>query len=106
MSKVKEITPQWSEWVSSNLTRGCTQESLIEAMLGGNFDPAFSVNFVQKMAVELHQKAAGLVQIPSNTHSHGVYMYEPSRLQNEGSIIETSDRRVEVLMRFNKPSAP
>lgn len=106
MSGVAELTPDWREWIALNQSRGCSMESMIEAMVRGGFDAAGARDAVQ--AVVTSSRSTPPREIPQTTHPVGAlasataYRYETPRLP-AGNVIHACDRDVQVLLRVEKP---
>ena len=103
MNKIAELSPEWQSWLTDNLARGCTPQSLVEVMASHNFDPMFA------NAVVFHFSTLG--QAPESASAPNAaqraattgYQYETPRMANTGNFIETHDRQVRVVSRIAKP---
>lgn len=107
--KVTTLSPSWTQWIHDNLERGCTADSLLEAMVQQNFDHAAAASFIRQSAL-VHPRAAAHMPLSSALHNTGqaavpntAYVYETPRLAQSGNLIRTPDRDVRVSLRLSKP---
>lgn len=100
MSKITELPPDWRAWITLNVSRGCTTQSMVEAMVRDNIDPACAQAAVEALVArgDVEQSVNAVSAAPQP----GAYVYEPPRLA-AGNHIHTHDREVQVLLRVNKP---
>ncbi|NEK56218.1 2-oxoglutarate-dependent dioxygenase, partial [Rhizobium leguminosarum] len=49
---MREMDAAWREWLATNVSRGCTQESMIEAMVQGGFEIDAAREIVRRAASE------------------------------------------------------
>ncbi|MGZ5006874.1 MAG: 2OG-Fe(II) oxygenase [Methylobacter sp.] len=89
---VEDISPAWRDWIISNLQRGCTRQSMIEAMVQAQFDATVAADCIERTAASL--AAGALADEP--------YRYEPSRIA-PGNTISLSDGPVKVALRLSRP---
>lgn len=100
MSKLTELSADWHGWIVQNLARGCTTQSMIDAMVRANFDPACAGAAVLALAGDGHAgKSPSVAQGPTQV---AAYVHETPRLP-AGNRIQTHDREVQVLLRVSKP---
>ncbi|MGZ5075945.1 MAG: 2OG-Fe(II) oxygenase, partial [Methylobacter sp.] len=85
-------SPAWRDWIISNLQRGCTRQSMIEAMVQAQFDATVAADCIERTAASL--AAGALADEP--------YRYEPSRIA-PGNTISLSDGPVKVALRLSRP---
>jgi prolyl 4-hydroxylase len=101
MNSVDLFTPEWQEWVASNLQLGCSLESMVDVMVENHFDPHFAVAVI---ALTRNHGATGF----GTTHSvseatNSRYLYEAPRFSHQGHHIDTEDRTVHIMTRIDKP---
>lgn len=90
-------------WIHNNLDRGCTAESMVEAMVVAGHARAFAWQAVPTVIAERRQSIAGNDTSASALGTrHRVP--EPLPLATE-AFVETSDRRVRVVSSINLPRA-
>lgn len=94
-----ELTKQWQGWLADNVARGCSAESMVDAMLKAGFDGSHAQALVQ--AYQRGGAAVGNVARPAPAGT-GAYVYDdwPMRI---GNRIDGGDRSVGVSMRCDKP---
>lgn len=97
-----ELTAEWQGWLSDNVARGCSSESMIDAMVRAGFDSAHAGALV-------HVYARGGLASPSSFKSaaavarpDGGYVYDDLPFE-AGNRIDGGDRLVTVAMRCDKP---
>lgn len=90
-SKIKNLSPEWKNWIQENLARSCSINSLIEILIKNNFESAFAGLCVYQLANS------------NNAKSEKEYVYETPRLPQSGNIIKACDRDVFVSFRLNRP---
>ena len=103
------VDAAWEAWLSSNVARGCSPDSMIEAMVRAGFaaDPA---RVAVHQAFERNQADAGLVAAAAapasdtalNLGAQRTYLYDESPVA-PGNVIRAYDRDVRVLMRCERP---
>lgn len=92
------LSTAWRQWLVENLQRGCTQESLIKAMVENRYsreDAIIHINTVRESLAN-NQAIAGTAVLPDK------YQYEASRIVS-GNIIALPDQQVKVSMRLSSP---
>ena len=108
--KITLLSLQWRQWIQDNLARGCTVDSMIDAMAQQNFDRAAAAGFIRQVATaslvtaDSANSASTAGQAPVATVVRdSTYVYESPRLAQSGSLIKTPDRDVRVSLRMTKP---
>ena len=100
------VDAAWEEWLSSNVARGCSPDSMIEAMVQTGFAvdaarAAVRQKFDQSPAdvalTALAATEAALAKAAPQT-----YQYDPAPVAR-GNVIRAYDRDVHVLMRRERP---
>lgn len=97
MIKTIDVSATWHEWIVANLARGCSNQSMIDAMVRGNFDLARAHAAV--LAAAHAQGSPTSICAPAPIAG---YAYETPRLA-AGNRITTHDREVQVLLRVEQP---
>jgi prolyl 4-hydroxylase len=106
----------WQIWLATNATRGCTVESMVEAMVGAGFDPLIAsaaaqhaVNAAAARSAAGSAASAGVVeaqtggtQTPPSGAPQSEYQYDASPVVS-GNLIRAFDRDVKVVMRCEWP---
>jgi len=85
----------WQHWLTDNAARGCSPQSMVEAMLQAGFDHATADAAVKNTF------GAGRPASPLNIDS-AEYQYDLCPVAN-GNLIRAHDIDVEVRMRFQRP---
>ncbi|MGG1948481.1 2OG-Fe(II) oxygenase [Trinickia sp. NRRL B-1857] len=91
------VDATWEAWLTDNVHRGCTAQSMVEAMVGAGFDP--------KVAGAAVQRAIGGdagFEASSARGKLGEYQYDRGPVSG-GNSIRAFDRDVKVLMRCERP---
>jgi prolyl 4-hydroxylase len=105
--KITLLSLQWRQWIQDNLARGCTVDSMIDAMAQQNFDRAAAAGFIRQVATASlapENSASAAAQPPVATAvGDRTYVYETPRLAQSGNLIKTPDRDVRVSLRMTKP---
>ena len=96
MDKNSQFSPEWQDWIHTNIQRGCTLQSLIEVLVANQFDPLLAAGEVAKINRRL------LAAVPSSAQQQVAYVYEPSRIE-AGNSLALTDRIVRVVTRLAKP---
>jgi prolyl 4-hydroxylase len=91
------LSPEWRQWIESNLLRKCTIRSMIEEMVAKNFDVASAAAFIATVSGEIKQ--AGDRQAEPSSPS---YQY-PDRSALQTPHVTTFDRTIRVRMRIERP---
>jgi prolyl 4-hydroxylase len=97
---MRVLDDAWESWLTLNINRGCTAESMIEAMVKAGFDPRTASAVVHRSLQE------GAVP-DDNARAHQVsvardYRYDLSPVAS-GNVIHADGRDVKVLMRCERP---
>ncbi|MCX7089444.1 MAG: 2OG-Fe(II) oxygenase [Methylococcales bacterium] len=95
------LTSVWRQWLVDNLQRGCTQESLVAAMLNNQFSSATATFHIAQVTAELSNKAPKPAAV-ENPAAAEKYRYEASRIAS-GNTLNVTDRAVSVSMRLAQP---
>lgn len=88
-------------WIHNNLDRGCTPESMVEAMVVAGHARAFAWQAVPTVIAERRESIAGN-DAPASAMVSRARVPEPLPVPTE-AFVETSDRRVRVVMSLNLP---
>ncbi len=99
MDKTHQLSPAWRQWIVDNLALGCSQASMIEAMVQRDFDPDFAARCVSQVAEGEPTTGAG---VAAGAPQQG-YVYEPSRIGHQGSVIEADGHQVRTVFRASDP---
>ncbi|NPT57242.1 2OG-Fe(II) oxygenase [Paraburkholderia elongata] len=100
------VDASWQEWLSSNVARGCSIDSMIDAMVQAGFateaaraevHKAFGMNPADVGNSPAAATEAALVKAGPQT-----YQYDASPVAR-GNVIRAHDRDVRVLMRSERP---
>jgi prolyl 4-hydroxylase len=91
------IDAAWQAWLATNVRRGCSAQSMIDAMVGAGFAPAQAAVAVQGASNGDTGQQASAVRAPS-----GEYQYDRCPIAG-GNVIRALDRDVKVLMRCERP---
>ncbi|GAA5784845.1 hypothetical protein GCM10007860_06750 [Chitiniphilus shinanonensis] len=112
MSKITHLSQDWQNWITENLGRGCTPQSVVEVMVEKNFDPMFAsaivFHFVSggnkgQMPGVLPGPAIAGAQTAQQRAAQTGYVYETPRFPMAGAVIRAADRDVRVVSRMEKP---
>ena len=108
--KITLLSLQWRQWIQDNVARGCTVDSMIDAMALQNFDRAAAAGFIRQVATASLAEANSANSTSADVHapiasaaSDSTYVYETPRLAQSGNLIKTPDRDVRVSLRMTKP---
>ena len=100
-----KFAPELGHWITNNLNRQCKPEDLVAGMVAQKFDPQVASGIVHAF---VHARERGLqapvdsVEIDSDM---GSYRCEPARINWTDAHIQTFDRTVPVVARFQRPIA-
>ena len=83
----------WREWLSFNTGRGCTPESMVDAMVKAGFERGGAEAAVRAAA-------GGTVAVPAQRAE--AYEYDPAPVA-AGNTIQVDGRAVQVMMRCDRP---
>ncbi|MEM5385778.1 2OG-Fe(II) oxygenase [Paraburkholderia phymatum] len=92
------VDAAWQEWLATNVSRGCTQESMVDAMVQAGFD-ALAAREIVGRAVAENSVEADPVK-PSD--GERAYEYDACPVA-AGNIVRTHDRDVPVVLRVDRP---
>lgn len=110
----------WDDWLATNTNRGCTADSMVDAMVGAGFDLVTAGAAVHRAVAAASGNAgkAATAVGPASTPDAatagagtqasliesvpGAYRYDPSPVAS-GNLIRAFDRDVKVLMRCERP---
>lgn len=102
------VDAAWEEWLSSNVTRGCSPESMIEAMVGAGFGAQAASAAVNRAFGRSPADAVTAVGAGAATEAvlakaaPQTYQYDDAPVAR-GNVIRAEDRDVRVLMRSERP---
>jgi len=103
------VDAAWEAWLSSNVTRGCSPESMIEAMVGAGFAAHAASAAVNQafgrapaeVAATSGATAAATEAVLARAAPQ-TYQYDDAPVAR-GNVIRADDRDVRVLMRCERP---
>lgn len=110
MSALVQFSPELKEWIGANLARGCRPEMLIDSMAAQGFEPRVARGLVTTFAEALARgETVGgeslvleLPDEPGLSIDTAAYVADASRLP-PGNTIVAANRKVDVLMRLQRP---
>ncbi len=91
MQITSQLSAEWRAWIEANLARGCTPESMVDAMVRGNIDPLLARACVYT-AAHAHASGAG-----------PTYQQEPPYVRASGNHIGIDGQRIRVVTRLEAP---
>lgn len=105
MGSIAQLTPEWEQWIVSNIERGVALPALIEEMVKKDFDLTFATQAVMQLAgVDVAQFGRSyLFPIPAGfeQHYHG-FENSPSRIASDNSIT-IDGHTIQVAARIAEP---
>lgn len=110
MSMLVNFSPELRAWILHNLDRGCAATDLVANMIAQQFEPGVAHGLVEAFAtarsrgMEPPMESVTLDFTPDASLPEIIfdYRYETPRL-SPGSVIQTSDRTIPVLLRLAQP---
>lgn len=90
----------WRSWLTLNVSRGCSAESMVEAMVEAGFDPGAARAAVHRSLQDgdaPHDRGEG-----SERSDQSQYRYDAPPVA-AGNVVRADGRDIEVLMRCEKP---
>lgn len=109
MGRIATLTPEWEQWIVSNIERGVALAALIEEMVKRDFDLVFAAESVARFAPEfagidpaqLGQRSIYPVPEGFEQHYRG-FVGEPSRIARANGV-DIGGHRVTVRSRVAEP---
>jgi prolyl 4-hydroxylase len=100
-----QLNQAWQSWLTENVARGCSPESVINAMMAAGFDHSSATGAVL-LFLYPNANAAPVVPVMDArqrpTALANGYQYDPMPIAR-GNRIDVGDREVKVLMRCERP---
>ncbi|MBN3767565.1 2OG-Fe(II) oxygenase [Burkholderia sp. Ac-20365] len=96
---MREVDAAWQEWLATNVSRGCTQESMVESMVQAGFEMVAAQEIVRRAASATVAQVATVVSPADEARA---YDYDVCPVA-EGNTIHAHDRDVAVRVRFDRP---
>lgn len=96
MEKLSRISAELRDWMMKTLESGVNPESIVQAMIKKGFDPIFAYTTLLRMVSQQSTQTL-------DTYEPKPYTYELPEIGQKGNIIQTSNRKIKVLMRIEKP---
>ncbi|MFM0068735.1 2OG-Fe(II) oxygenase [Paraburkholderia aspalathi] len=100
------VDASWETWLSNNVARGCSIDSMIDAMVQAGFTTEAARAEVHKAfridpanAVDSRQSATEVMRVRTTPQT---YQYDESPVAR-GNVIRAHDRNARVLMRCERP---
>lgn len=90
------VPDEWQTWITENLQRGCTQESLLQIMVNNKFDRTASQTAIAFVAKKLKQTT---LQTPPNQD----YIYQQARI-SDGNSLYVQGKTVRIAARVKQPA--
>lgn len=95
MEKIRQISSELRDWIISTLNNGVSPVAIADAMIKKGFDPRF--------AYEALFRIVGNESIKSSENNQNTYQFELPEIGKKGNVLTTTDRKVKVLSRVDKP---
>jgi prolyl 4-hydroxylase len=89
----------WESWLALNAIRGCSPESMVEAMVSAGFEKETADAAVRRTLQDGSRKNIEARARPRVEHH---YEYDPSRIAT-GNVLQIDDRKINVLIRCERP---
>ncbi|TDV28445.1 prolyl 4-hydroxylase [Paraburkholderia caballeronis] len=90
------VDANWEEWLATNVTRGCSADSMTDAMVRAGFEPAVADSAVRRAV------GGAVADGGAATTGSAQYRYDPAPV-SAGNLVHAFDRDVSVLMRCERP---
>jgi prolyl 4-hydroxylase len=93
---VPGLSPEWQDWLVTNIVNGCVDNDLVETMAGAGFERQFA-----RIAIGVSR---GFIQrVPAEMQAAALYKADPIRLKR-GNRIVLPDRTVHVGFTLENPN--
>ena len=97
------IDSDWDKWLSINVARGCSQESMVETMVNAGIRPEVATSAVARAAAgELPAAPPSDIAGIGHQGQPERYQYDPTPIA-AGNTIHAVDRDIHVLSRYDRP---
>jgi prolyl 4-hydroxylase len=97
------IDTAWKQWLDTSASLGCTEESIIEAMVKGGFDKDYANTELQNALRRLAGEAGEAPEPePGSEPIDQPYQYDAAPIAS-GNVIHAFDREIKVTLRIDKP---
>lgn len=93
------LSNEWLTWIQINLARGCTVQSMVDAMVRDHIDPEVAALAVRQVAAA----TAGGIAESSRAEETVARAFAAPNFPQTGKAIHTRDRDVSVRLRIAKP---
>ena len=84
----------WRDWLNDNIARGCTPQSMIDAMV--------AAGYARGLAETAVRQAAGGTVSAAAAPAGGAYQYDPAPVP-AGNYVQAAGRDIPVLVRCDQP---
>lgn len=110
MSKIARLSPEWHQWIITNLQRKVAHNVLVKTLIDNNFEDGFAATAVSQIATTLQLLADRISDEPISKRNvpagfeaqYTHFEYEPSRIPKEQHI--TIDKHtISIVTRLTKP---
>lgn len=101
MNQPPPLTSAWAQWLSENLARACSTESIVAEMVKSGFTQAIAQHHVSQAQAEASQP--GVAATPEQPAMVSDYVHDTPRFVQLGNRLITHDREVLVSMRLAQP---
>jgi prolyl 4-hydroxylase len=105
---MREVDTAWQEWLTTNVDRGCTPESMVEAMVQAGFDADAAGEIVRRASsAQLAEKRAetgteaAVIDKPTEEETRA-YDYDACPVA-VGNTVRAHDRDIAVRVHFERP---
>lgn len=97
-----DIPAAWRSWIQNNRARGCTEVSLLDAMVKAGIAEPRARQWLAMVPAATFSLEAWNASMVSQAQAHEPYRYGTSRLP-PGNAIRLVDRTVRIAMRMQQP---
>jgi len=99
------LPQEWLNWIKENISRGCDVNMLTNIMVGKGYAPSLALQ-----AITLIKEGKDIVSVANSAAGTTIggervdYTYETPRVPMNLNYIDTSDKRVYIGMKMEKPT--
>lgn len=97
------LPPEWQDWISTNVMRGCERSEMVKIMVENGFDPVFAGHAVGILA-DIGARVRAMPDGAALLAGQGGYEPSPIRLPSLNSRFTVADREVELACVMDSPN--
>jgi prolyl 4-hydroxylase len=105
--RTMQASPELVKWLQTEIGRGCLPDAMVQSMVKSGYDKGFARAVVDASFASMAAVKSALPVAANGAAGHNIpdadQASSTSSMGLDGNIVETSDRKIDVLLTLNSP---